>query len=200
MGTSAPETVDPPYTAFRFEVALHFTTPLPGVTDPVCNAAFAECDGLEMTIEPKAIREGGSNQEHHHLMGPTSYGQLTLKRGMTDNLDLWNWFIAAGQTGRDSSASGQITLWDASGIPRVTFVLTKCLPVKMRGPSLNAKDGQIAIEEMQLVYSSMTARPAGASGAGANLSLGFSVGASASFNAGISASASVSGGQVSRRE
>ncbi len=208
MANPASETVDPPYTAFRFEVILNLNSPPPGVTNPVCNAAFAECDGLEMTMEPKTFREGGNNQEQHHLIGQIGYGQLTLKRGMTANLQLWNWFAAAGQTGRRSTAyaQGQVTLWDASGTPRVTFVLTNCLPVKMRGPSLNAANGQIAIEEMQLVYSQMTVKPAGAAGAGLSFSAGFSVGASAdltagfsaeasaSFNAGVSASASVSGG------
>lgn len=206
MANPAFETVDPPYTAFRFEVILNLDSLPPGVTNPVCNAAFAECDGLEMTMEPKTFREGGNNQEQHHLIGPTGYGQLTLKRGMTANLQLWSWFAAAGQTGRRSTAQGQVTLWDASGVPRVTFVLTNCLPVKMRGPSLNAKDGQIAIEEMQLVYSRMTVKPAGAAGAGLSFNAGFSVGASAdltagfsaeasvNFNAGASASASVSGG------
>src|SRR5205085_11006477 len=91
-------TVEPPFTAFRFEVVLNLDTPLPGVTDPVCNAAFAECDGLEMTMEPKAVREGGNNQEQIHLIGSVSYGQLTLKRGMTANLQLWSWFAAAGET------------------------------------------------------------------------------------------------------
>jgi phage tail-like protein len=203
---SASETVDPPYTAFRFEVELTLQRPAPGVTSPVCKGAFAECDGLEMTMEPKTFREGGNNQEQHHLIGPISYSQLTLKRGMTDNLDLWNWFAAAGQPGRTSIANGRVTISDPSGRPRVTFTLSNCLPVKMRGPSLNAKDGQIAIEEMQLVYSRMTVRPAGAASAGLSFNAGFSVGASAdltaglsaeasaSFNAGVSASASVSGG------
>lgn len=198
--------VDPPYPAFRFEVSLNLDSPPPGVTNPVCQASFAECDGLEMTMEPKSVREGGNNQQQQHLVGPVSYGQVTLKRGMTANLELWNWFAAAGQTGRSSTAQGQVTLCDAAGNPRITFVLDECLPVKLRGPSLNAKDGQIALEEMHLVYARLTATPAGASGAGLNFSAGFSFGASAnltagfsaeasaSVNAGISAGASVSGG------
>ncbi len=70
MSNPAFETVESPYTAFRFEVLLNLDNPPAGVTNPICNAAFAECDGLEMTMEPKAIREGGNNQEQIHLMGP----------------------------------------------------------------------------------------------------------------------------------
>jgi phage tail-like protein len=199
-----PEAQVPPYTAFRFEVELMLKQPAPGIKGAICRGAFAECDGLEMTMEPKAIREGGNNQIHHHRIGPVSYGQLTLKRGMTDNHDLWNWFAAAGMAGRRSSADGRVTIIDASGKSRMTFILTECLPVKLRGPSLNAKDGQIAIEEMQLVYSHLSVRGAGASGAGIEAGVGFSVGASADLTAGVSAggsfgasasaTASVSGG------
>lgn len=187
MANPAFETVNPPYTAFRFEVVLNVDDPPPGVINPVCHAAFAECDGLEMSIEPKMIRSGGDNRRQEHFIGPTSYSQLTLKRGMTANLELWNWFLATTQPGRVSTAQGQVTLWDADGTPRITFVLENCLPVKMRGPSLNAKDGQVAIEEMQLVYASLVVKPAGSS---MNASIGF--GGSAGI--GIGASLSVSGG------
>lgn len=179
---SGEENVIPPYTAFSFEVILNLKSPPAGVTNPVCKAAFAECDGLEMTMEPKAIREGGSNQVHHHRIGPISYGQLTLKRGMTGNFDLWKWFEAASQTGRYSTAVGQVNLIDASGKPRVTFMLENCLPVKMKGPALNAVQGQIAMEEMQLVYSRLTIKAAGESG-------------SSGLQGGPGAGSSVSGGE-----
>ncbi|GAC1393800.1 MAG: hypothetical protein NVSMB38_23470 [Ktedonobacteraceae bacterium] len=198
MADAGQEAIVAPYTAFSFEVELTLDSPTSGAKSPICKCAFSECDGLEMTMEPKAVREGGNNQEHIHLMGPISYGQLTLKRGMTDNLDLWNWFAAVGRTGRRSTAQGKVTISDAAGKQRITFILKNCLPVKLRGPSLNAKDGQIAIEEMQLVYAQLTLRPAGASGAGIGLNAGFSVGASASLTSGAdasaSATASVSGG------
>lgn len=185
MPNSASETVDSPFTAFRFEVVLNLDNPPASITNPVCNAAFAECNGLGMTMEPKPVREGGNNLQQRHLIGPVSYGQLTLRRGMTDNLDIWNWFLSAAQPGSVSTAQGQVTMWDSDGTPRITFVLDECLPVKIQGPSLNAKDGQVAIEEMQLVYASLSVRPADA-GASAGLSIGVS--------ASIGASLSVSGG------
>lgn len=193
MANPAFETVDPPYTAFRFEVVLDLADPPPGVTNPVCNAAFAECDGLEMSIEPKTIREGGNNREQIHLVGKVSYGQLTLKRGMTANLQLWTWMAAAAQPGRVSHAEGRVTMWDADGTPRVTFVLRECFPTRLRGPSLNAKDGLVAIEEMQLVYRSLEVRPAGEA-AGFGVSAGFSVGGGLGFSAGAGASFGVGSG------
>lgn len=191
MPNPAFETVTSPYTAFRFEVVLDLDAPPPNVTNPVCNAAFSECDGLEMTIEPKSFQEGGNNREQFHRVGPVSYGQLTLRRGMTDNLHLWHWFVAAATPGRLSTAQGQITMWDADGTPRLTFALKDCLPVKMRAPSLNASEGLVAIEEMQLVYARLDIRPAGQGGGlGLGVSAGFSAGVSAGISGGVSASAS----------
>src|SRR5919109_3917627 len=87
MPNPANETVIYPFTAFNFAVEIN----VPGVAPKVCNASFSECDGLETTMEVKTIREGGNNGEQIRLTGPLSYGQLTLKRGMTENFDLWDW-------------------------------------------------------------------------------------------------------------
>jgi hypothetical protein len=40
----------------------------------------------------------------------------------------------------------------ADGTPALRFTLTGCLPVKMRAPALNAREGLIAVEELGLVY------------------------------------------------
>ena len=78
MSTTEPEAPGYPFTSFNFSVEL---TVAGGA--PLCNAAFAECDGLELTQEVKTIREGGNNGVQVQLAGATVYGTLTLKRGMT---------------------------------------------------------------------------------------------------------------------
>jgi phage tail-like protein len=188
------ETVEYPFTAFRFAVVIDLAAPPPGLTNPICNAAFAECDGLEMTIEPKSVREGGSNRQQIHLVGPVSYSQLTLRRGMTPNMDLWTWFVAAATPGRLSTALAHVALWDADGTPKVTFELRDCFPIKLRGPALNAKEGQVAIEEMQLAYRQLDIRPATGSGLLGGVGIGLAAGASVSAGIGFGASASISGG------
>lgn len=194
MANPAFETVDPPYTAFRFEVVLNLDDPPAGITNPVCSAAFSECSGLEMNMQPKEVRQGGDNGRVIHLAAQATYGQLTLQRGMTANLHLWQWMAAAARPGRNNKAQGEVTMHDADGTPRLVFVLEDCLPVKVSGPSLNAKDGLIAIEQMQLAYASLTLRPAGQAGAGLGLSVGVGGGINVGFSAGASAGLSVSGG------
>ncbi|RSL17982.1 phage tail-like protein [Edaphobacter aggregans] len=145
-----------PFTTFNFVVLIDVDGVANGSTQ-VCAASFSECDGLEMTLEPKTIRAGGRNWGPVHLAGGVSYGQLALKRGMTTNLDLWKWFekmVQNGQTGYRTSATVVIRASDQSDL--AVFQLTGCLPVKLKAPALNAKDGLVAIEEMQIAYESLS--------------------------------------------
>lgn len=143
-----------PFTTFNFQVKLRLGQG--GDTRTLCDAEFSECDGLEMNLTPKTIRQGGDNGRQIHLPGPVSYGQLSLKRGMTKDFGLWSWFE---QSNRDRSlrAEGEILMLssDPSRTQDVRFKLTRCLPTKLKAPTLNAKDGSIAIEEMQIAYESL---------------------------------------------
>lgn len=151
-----------PFTTFNFAVAITRD----GDSKPLCNAAFSECDGLEMTMEVKTIREGGNNSQQPRLAGPVAYGQLTLKRGMTDSFHLWTWFNDS--IGNPAlRASAEVTLLASDGsTERVRFQLRRCIPMKIKAPALNAKDGTIAIEELQVAYEEITLTPSPANEAG----------------------------------
>lgn len=156
-----------PFTTFNFLVSLTLDQPdALSVQTPLCNGEFTECDGLDMTVEPKTVREGGNNTRHIHLIGPVTYGNLSLKRGMTANQDLWKWFNAAvgnpdGPVRRGALAGAEIIMRDASGTGRVRYRLYDCLPIKLKAAPLHAKDGLIAIEEMQIAYSHFTIEAVG---------------------------------------
>ena len=142
-----------PYTAFNFKVRLE----LEGEDGLICDGAFSEVTGLEATIETETIREGGANARPIHLVGPVSYGELTLKRGMTRGLGLWRWFRRV-QERREARASGEIAMLSADRESEVVrFKLTGCLPVKIKAPPLNAMDGLVAIEEAQIAFETLEA-------------------------------------------
>ncbi|HEX5165942.1 MAG TPA: phage tail protein [Thermomicrobiales bacterium] len=147
-----------PFTTFNFEVQIEIPDAAGlGVSSPLCNSEFAEVDGLEMTMEPKTLREGGNNTRQVHLIGPTSYGNLTLKRGMTTNQDIWVWFQSVINNTRPGSlATGVILMKDGAGTPVVRYTISDCLPIKLKAPALNAKDGILAIEELQIAYGAFT--------------------------------------------
>ncbi len=152
MANPADEQVAYPFTAFNFAVEIK----VDGVAMQVVDAAFSECDGLEMTMDVKTIREGGNNGKQIRLTGPMTFGQVTMKRGMTANLELWDWFNLM-LTNQSLRADAEVVIFAADGeTERARFLLSRCMPVKLKSPPLNAKDGAVAIEELQIAYEKLT--------------------------------------------
>lgn len=146
-----------PFTAFNFSVEIYPD----GKSAPLAKAAFAECDGLEMTHDFKTIRSGGANDHAYRVPGVVNYSNLTLKRGMTDNFDLWTWFAASIADPFLRANAEVVMLAENGSTERARFQLSRCLPAKLKAPALNAKDGTIAIEEFQLAYEKLQLAQAG---------------------------------------
>ena len=150
------DTVAPyPFTTFNFAVEINKGDE----SGPLCAAAFSECDGLEMTMEVKTIREGGNNGRQIRLAGPLAFGQLTLKRGMTTNFDLWTWFTQSLEDPRLRADAEIVMLGRDHATENARFIASRCVPVKLKAPALSAKDGQVAVEELQLAYESLRLQP-----------------------------------------
>lgn len=158
MANPADETIRQPFTGFNFAVEIN----VEGVGSKVCNASFSDCDGLEMTMDVKTIREGGNNARQIRLTGPMNFGMLTLKRGMTRSFDLWDWMTRM-QSEPGLRADAEVVLLAADGsTERARFVLSRCVPAKLKAPALNAREGGVAIEELQLAYESLRLKKPGA--------------------------------------
>lgn len=143
-----------PFVAFNFSVEINRGEE----GGPLVGAAFSECDGLEMSMEVKTIREGGANDRQIRLNGPVSYGTVTLKRGMTESYDLWTWFQDSVDEPR-LRADAEVVLLAADGrTERARFLLSRCVPVKLKAPAMNAREGQIAVEELQVAYETLVFR------------------------------------------
>lgn len=173
--SNQPDPAATPFAAFNFRVEIDVEGRL------LCQAAFSKCSGLEVTMEPKTYREGGNNVTQFQLSGPVTYGQLTLKRGMTSSFDLWKWFRDATNPayyGLRAKTGVLVQRTDRSGVV-ATFKLRNCLPVKLKAPSLNATEGGLAIEELQVAYEGLELKEAGqAEGTGAQTAGGEAPGAS----------------------
>ena len=151
MADPANDSTIYPFTAFNFSVEIS----IPDVAQRVCNAAFSDCDGLEMTLEVKTIREGGNNGRQIRLTGPLNFGQLTLKRGMTASFDLWAWFKAVLEN-PGLRADAEIAMMAPDGVTeRARFIASRCVPIKLKAPALSAKEGMVAVEELQLAYENL---------------------------------------------
>lgn len=180
-----------PFTTFNFLVEVT----LAGESRPLCEAAFQACDGLEVSMEPTTYQQGGDNARQIHLVGPMSYGTLALKRGMTSSFDLWGWVdrVAAGEYGL--RATTVVTALAADGATEAArFNLTGCLPTRLKAPGLDAQEGGVAIEELDVAYEQLRLDRPGGAGLGLSVGVGASVGGSVGVSASVGAGVSVSGG------
>ncbi len=128
-------------------------------------AEFTEVSGLEAEVDVFEYEEGGNNLFIHKLPGRVKYPNVTLKHGITDTTDLWDWFnmimsrtVEKGKTYIDSIACKNITLklYDGSGTVRREWHLTNAYPVKWTGPSFKADENAITIEAIELVHQGLT--------------------------------------------
>lgn len=136
---------------FRFQVQL--TLPESAGGGVVCNGAFSEVTGLEASMTPKTLKEGGRNWGEVQLAGPTTFSTVVLKRGVTDADGLWRLFDRSfRQSYYSTRLSCAIQLLNPADPEQATMVWTldHVLPVKFRGPELNASANQVAIEELHL--------------------------------------------------
>lgn len=140
------------YMSFNFEVSITVED-----SKQLCECAFSACEGLNFAMEAKTIRSGGDNGRQIHLAGPVANGTLILKRGMTNSFELWEWFDGVTRDeGRGRRAICEVTILGADREPRVGFVLTGCLPTKLSMPSLNAATEEVALEELQIAYETIS--------------------------------------------
>ncbi len=162
-----------PLHVFRFRVEFRRMA-LGGAEDTrivnLCSGAFSECSGLEATLEPKVIKEGGLNYGAHQRAGPVTFGTVILKRGMTLTRDLWTWFqwVSADAryafrlnvkiqmmhfpASRTGSAPSSGSASPATEQPAITFHLDRALPVRFKAADLNARGTEVGIEELHLAH------------------------------------------------
>jgi phage tail-like protein len=134
--------------------------------------AFSECQGLDADFEIEAYNEGGRNASPHKLVTRSKYQNLVLKRGVTFNPDLWDWGyqIAHGASNQPMiRKSGMVVLFDRGGpnltgaglpgldrIPVAAWKFDNGVPERMHGPTLNAKQNEIAIETLEISHEGLS--------------------------------------------
>jgi phage tail-like protein len=130
----------------------------------LCGGAFSEVTGLEATMEPKVIKEGGRNYGALQRMGQVTFATVVLKRGMTANRDLWRWFWLVGQGAYAFRLHARISMRDAENQEVLAWELDGAMPVKFKAADLNGKGSDVGIEELHIAHEGMRlVYPSGAS-------------------------------------
>ena len=133
---------DDPFRNFKFRVEI----------DGVAEAAFSEVAIGETSTEAIDYREGTEPNHVRKLPGMTKYGNITLKRGVTDSQVIYQWHkdIVDGKIG-DKRKSLTIVVIDESGKDKARFVVSECWPTKYDPSDLNGKGNEVFIEVLELV-------------------------------------------------
>ena len=121
----------------------------------IAEARFTECSGLGMRIHPIHYRESGAGQIVRAIPGPVEYAEVTLRYGLTNSLDLWNWLLLAVK-GTVQRRHVSVVMLDPDGAREaLRWNLINCWPCEWRGAVLDALGREAAIEELHLAYDSL---------------------------------------------
>ena len=119
-------------------------------------AGFSEVTGFDTTVDPIDYREGWELPHVRKLSGLTKYGNVTLKRGVTDDLYFTDWLYPLTQGACPERRVVTISLRDCGGVTanpdlKAQWEVTDAWPTKYTPMSLNAKGNEVSIETLELV-------------------------------------------------
>jgi phage tail-like protein len=135
-----------PYSGYNFWVEW----------DGIVHAGFRECSGLTATRKAGTYREGTDKTlTQRQIPGLNSYGNISLKRGITDNQELWKWHKIL-QDGTADRRNVSIILADDKGQEKMRWNLENCWPTTWNAPDFNATSDEVAIETLELVHEGIT--------------------------------------------
>ncbi len=131
--------------------SFHYAIELQGVI----TGYFTECSGIgseHEIIEHKIVDEKG--REHiQKIPGRLKWQNITLKRGITDNTDIWQWRDQVVQGKIDEARrNGSIVMFDQTGTAIARWNFENAWPVKVSGPIVKSDSNELAVEELVITH------------------------------------------------
>jgi phage tail-like protein len=130
-----------PYRGFNFLVEI----------DGITQAGFQEASGLDSQTSVVEYREGSDPNHSRKLTGLNSFSAITLKRGVTDSVELWTWRQTAAE-GKAERRNGSVVLLDEQGTEKLRWNFSNAWPSKWTGPSFNSTGNSIAVETLEITH------------------------------------------------
>jgi phage tail-like protein len=132
-------------------VGFHYGIEVQGVV----NGYFTECSGIgseNELIEHKVVDEKG-RESIQKIPGRLKWQDITLKRGITSNMDIWDWRdqIVEGKVD-DARKNGSIVMFDQAGDEVARWNFENAWPLKVSGPSMKADSNEFGIEELVITH------------------------------------------------
>jgi phage tail-like protein len=137
-------TVNDPLANFNFLVEI----------DGITRAAFHKCSGFASTVDVIEYNEGGSLSPIK-LPGMVKYANVVLERGMTSDMELYQWHLAAVQ-GQVQRKNGSIVVLDRASNEVARLDFTQAWPAKASYTDLSAQGNEVFFETFEIVCQTLT--------------------------------------------
>jgi len=116
---------------------------------------FTECGGIgseHEIIEHKVVDESG-HEIIRKLPGRMKYTDVTLKRGITSDMQIYNWRKDVENGKLDKARTNcSIVMMDREYKDVARWDFVNAWPSKVTGPSLKSDSNEIGIEEVVIVH------------------------------------------------
>lgn len=132
-------------------VGFHFGVDIQGAV----KGYFTECSGLgseHEKIEHKVVTEKGQ-EVVVVIPGRLKWGDITLKRGITSSMDIWEWRkkVEDGDV-EGARKDGSIVMFDHKLKEVARWNFRRAWPLKVTGPAVKSDSNEIGIEELTIVH------------------------------------------------
>lgn len=119
--------------------------------DGISRAGFQECSGLDSAQQPIDYREGNDSLTTHKLPGLLAFSNIVLKRGFTDDSELWDWRKKAAD-GKVERKNGSVVMLDDAGEEVLRWNFVEGWPTRWIGPSFSSTGNAVAIESLEIAH------------------------------------------------
>lgn len=129
-----------PYRGYNYRVEI----------DGLSVAGFSEASGLTLDTDPVEYREGNElRMTVRKLSGLRKFSNITLKRGYTDNAELFDWY-KQNLNGSVERRNGAIILMTEDRDDALRWNFEQGWVTKYTGPTMNATSNDVAIESVEI--------------------------------------------------
>lgn len=119
---------------------------------------FTECSGIgseNEVVEHKIVTEKGV-EVIQKIPGRLKWQDITMKRGITDNMDIWDWRQMVEEGNMDEARkSGSVIMFNRKLEEVARWNFDQAWPSKVTGPSVKADSNEVGVEELTLAIESM---------------------------------------------
>ena len=120
---------------------------------------FTEVSGMgseNEVIEQKVVTDNGQ-EVIQKVPGRLKWNEVTLKRGITDNLQIYEWrkLVEDGKM-KEARKNCSIIMFDRNYTPAARWDFVNAWPSKVTGPDVKADSNDFGVEEVVLHHEGMT--------------------------------------------